>query len=87
MQLIGIGMGRLLLEEMLDPAHFKILKSHKLIDEEDSKPNQKDVTKREWILIGKLIACEVLLCLAYVASKNLFGEPSRRLCNLPYVLY
>ena len=87
MQLIGIGLGRLLYYEMLDPVHFKILKAGKLIEDKDSKPKQKDVTKRERSLIFKLIACEVLLCIAYVSSKRVFGEPSRRLCNLPYVLY
>ena len=35
MQLIGIGLGRLLYEEMLDPDHFKTLKAKKTIEEGD----------------------------------------------------
>lgn len=30
---------------------------------------------------------QVLLILSYLASKDTFGAPSRRLCNLPYTLY
>ena len=39
------------------------------------------------MLVARMLACEVLLILAYYASKDVFGEPSRRLCNLPYMLY
>ena len=37
MQIIGIGIGRLLYEEMLDPGHLKTLKANKIIDKEDKK--------------------------------------------------
>ena len=80
-------MGRLLYVEMLDEKHFKTLSDKKLIDVKDAEPNKTDITKRERVLILKIAVCEALLCLSYVASKKVFGEPSRRLCNLPYVLY
>ena len=38
-------------------------------------------------MIKKLVIVQVLLVLAYWESKAVFGSPSRRLCNLPYVLY
>ena len=37
--------------------------------------------------MAKVVICEVILCIAYYTSKDVFGEPSRRLCNLPFVLY
>ena len=42
--MIGTGMGRLLYEEMLDPAHFKTLKARKFINEKDKGLNQKETT-------------------------------------------
>ena len=87
MQIIGIGLGRLLYEEMLDPSHLKALKAGKTIDLKEKKEKQVDITRRERMLFGRMLACEVLLILAYYASKDVFGEPSRRLCNLPYMLY
>ena len=87
MQLIGVGMGRLLYMEMLDSRHFKTLVAKKLIPDEDSKHIQQDQTSSERRLILKVIGCEILICLSYFASKDVFGEPSRRLCNLPYILY
>ena len=87
MQIVGIGLGRLLYEEMLDPSHLKALKSGKTIDLKDKNEKQVDITRRERMLVARMLACEMLLILAYYASKDVFGEPSRRLCNLPYMLY
>ena len=87
MQLIGVGMGRLLYMEMLDSSHFKTLVARRLISDQDSKKTLQDPTSSERRLILKVIGCEVLICLAYFASKDVFGAPSRRLCNLPYILY
>jgi hypothetical protein len=42
---------------------------------------------RERRLIFKALILEALLITAYLVSKHVFGAPSRRLCNLPYVLY
>ena len=35
----------------------------------------------------RLVALLLLVCMAYVKSKEVFGSPSRRLCNLPYCLF
>lgn len=43
--------------------------------------------QREKRLFIKALVLEALLIAAYLVSKQLFGAPSRRLCNLPYVLY
>ena len=87
MQLIGVGMGRLLYMEMLDPRHFKALKANKTIRAKDAMSRKEGNAGKERKLILKVVACEILICLAYLASKDVFGQPSRRLCNLPYVLY
>ena len=44
-------------------------------------------TKREKQLVLKTIVLQCILCVSYLLSKDVFGAPSRRLCNLPYVLY
>ena len=87
MQIVGIGLGRLLYEEMLDTSHLKQLKSGKTIDLKDKWEKQEDITRQERLLVARMIACEILLILAYRTSKDVFGKPSRRLCNLPYMLY
>jgi len=51
------------------------------------KEDVKTRTKREKRLVLKVLAMFVLLALAYIQSKAVFGAPSRRLCNLPYCLY
>jgi len=91
LQLLGIGIGRYLYSEMLDPDLLDVLN-----DVKKPLPAQKpdtdlayrrDVTKRERRLLFRMCIVEALLIAGYLLSKNVFGPPSRRLCNLPYVLY
>ena len=71
---------------MLDPAHLAHLEAGKSL--KDLKPESTaQRTKREKHLVGRTLFLQGLLCLAYMTSKDVFGAPSRRLCNLPYVLY
>lgn len=88
LQIIGVGMGRLIYEEMIDPTHMKMLKEGKPLSEiETVKIDPQKRTKQEKRFWYKMILLEIILCLAYVQSKEVFGSPSRRLCNLPYCLF
>ena len=65
MQILGIGLGRQLYEEMLDENHLKTLKAKKIIDLKDKQHKQEEITARERKLIIKVFVCEILLILAY----------------------
>ena len=72
MQLIGVGMGRLLYVEMLDPNHYKTLKDQKIILLKNEK-RKEDKTSKERKLVLKVVGCEILIYLAYLASRDVFG--------------
>ena len=61
MQLIGVGMGRLLYMEMLDPNHYKTLKDQKIILLKNEK-RKEDKTSKERKLVLKVVGCEILIC-------------------------
>ena len=72
--------------EMLAPEHLEHLEAGKPLQQLKTVP-VAERTKREKKLVVKMILLQTLLCVAYLLSKDVFGAPSRRLCNLPYVLY
>ena len=39
------------------------------------------------MFLGKICALSGLFYIAYLLSVEVFGEPSRRLCNMAFVLY
>ena len=86
LQIIGIGLGRLLYSDMLDPNHLAHLEAGKSL-KDLSLTSKEQMTKREKHLVARTLVLQLLLCLAYLVSKEVFGAPSRRLCNLPYVLF
>ena len=49
--------------------------------------NVEERTKREKSLVFKVFILQILFVLAFWASKEVFGCPSRRMCNLPFCLY
>jgi hypothetical protein len=79
---MGVGIGRFIYEQMLEPGLLA-----KLSGKPISTKEEQDSTSRERTLLIRSFLFEALLVVAYLVSCQAFGRPSRRLCNLPYVLY
>jgi len=85
LQMIGVGLGRMLLSDMMSPEELEALKSGKPVPKQQK--STESLIAFDKLLLLKVLLLECLLLFTYATSVAVFGEPSRRLCNLPYVLY
>jgi hypothetical protein len=69
---------------LLSEEELKGLKSGKT-EEIVEKPI--DQVRKDWMVLAKIIILSILFYLAFLFSSDVFDPPSRRLCNLSFVLY
>jgi len=55
--------------------------------EEIKRQQRDDQVKRDWMTLLRIIFLSILFYCAYLLSYEVFGQPSRRLSNLTFVLY
>jgi hypothetical protein len=82
--MIGIGLGNILYKEILTKEDIKELKSNKPIEVSPQRDHQ---LQRDWKVLGKVLLLCILFYGAYIVSSEVFSPPSRRLCNMSFVLY
>jgi hypothetical protein len=66
-------------KQLLSPEELKCLRSGKIVE---TKPQNND-----WLFLFKVIVMIGVFYLSFLISVEVFGEPSRRLCNMAFVLY
>jgi len=84
LQMIGIGIGNILYKSTLSGEEIKLLKAGKPIEQ---NVNSIDQRRKDWFVFFKVSGITFLFYCAYLVSQEVFAPPSRRLCNMAFVLY